>query len=247
MKEKKRVDQRPPTGTEKVAMSTGQTMTNDLEQKLEIVVKCDLDGSIDAVEYGVSSIEVPQVAIRVIDTGVGPISKSDLVMALTGSKLVVGFNVGLMPKLEQFMKDNGIEVRLYKVIYRLIEDLEKIARSLVASEPAEKITARAHVIALFKSSRKGSILGCEVQEGTLRVGAHFQIISAMGPIYSGKIKSLQIENEPVKQAEVGQQVGIKIPDFDKARVGDFIECREAVRAKETTGWRPRGDIIHPYS
>lgn len=213
-------------------------------KKLEIVVKCDLDGSIDAVRQGLSSIKVPQVHIETISSGVGPISKSNLMMAVTGSKLVIGFNVGLMPKLEQFVKENGIEVRLYRVIYRLIDDMRKIAESLIVHEPVERITGRAKIIALFKGGRKDTIVGCEVLEGTLKLGDPFQVISAMGPIYSGNIRSMEIEKKPVKQADVGQQVGIKIAGFTQGRVGDFLECREMVRAKATSAWQPRGDVIY---
>lgn len=219
-------------------------MADKPQKELEIVVKCDLDGSIDAVRQSLSAIEVPAVRIAVIDSGVGPISKSDLMMATTGSKLVIGFNVGLMPKLETFVKENGIEVRLYEVIYRLIEDMKRIAETLVEREPVEKITGRAKIIAVFKATRKETIVGCEVLEGRLKLGDSFQVISAMGPIYTGNIKSLEIDKEPVKQAEAGQQVGIKIPDLIQAKIGDFLECREILRRKETAVWRPRGEIFY---
>lgn len=213
-------------------------------KKLEIVVKCDLDGSIDAVRQSLAGIEVSAVRIEVIEAGVGPISKSDLMMASTGSKLVIGFNVGLMPKLESFVKENEIEVRLYQVIYGLIEDVRKIAESLIVPEPVEKVTGRAKIIAVFKAGRKDIIVGCEVLEGKLKVGDSFQVISAMGPIYNGNIKSMEVEREPVKQAEVGQQVGIKLSGFTQAKVNDYLESREIVRAKETSMWRPRGEVIH---
>lgn len=221
-----------------------KAMADKSEPKLEIVVKCDLDGSMDAVRRGLSTIEIPAVRMELIGSGIGPISKSDLMMATTGSKLVIGFNVGLMPKLESFVRENGIEVRLYRVIYRLLEDVHNLAESLIVHEPVERITGRAEIIAVFKAGRKDMIVGCEVLEGRLKVGDSFQVISAMGPIYTGTIQSMEIEKAAVRQAAVGRQVGIKIPGFTQAKVNDLLECREIVRPKETSAWRPRGEIIH---
>ena len=114
------------------------------------------------------------------------ITKSDLLLALTASKLVLGFNVEVAPKIESLCREQGIEIRLYDVIYNLTKDVQSIANGLVApdEEDEEKITGKAKVIALFKSSRKGIILGCEVLDGTLVMGKRFRIVSAMGPVYT---------------------------------------------------------------
>jgi len=214
-------------------------------KRLEIVLKCDSPGSIEAVMSVLSSLKVPDVEIVVIHSSVGPVSKSDLLMALTSSKFVVGFNVEVMPKLDQWIKDQGAEVRTYNVIYRLAEDLKKIAQSLgLPEEEEEKVTGRAEVIALFKSSHHGIILGCEVREGVLVAGKDFRIITAMGPAYSGKIESLQMDRKPIREAKVGQQVGLKISDFNKAKIGDQVECFERPSRKKSLAWRPSGNIIH---
>ena len=103
------------------------------------------------------------------------------------------------------------------------------------------------MIALFKSSRKGTILGCEVLEGTLAMGKKFRVISAIGPIYTGKIQSLHIEKEVVQMAKVGQKVGLKISDFKKAKVGDQVECFEVVGSKDFKPWQPTGNVLRYYS
>lgn len=213
-------------------------------RRLEIVLKCDSTGSIEAVVSVLSSLKVKDVEIAIIDSGVGPVSKSDLMMALTGSKFVVGFNVEVMPKLDQWVKEKGAEVRTYNVIYRLADDIKEIAGSLTFSEEEEKVTGRAKVIALFKSSHKGIIVGCEVQDGVIAVGRDFRIIAAMGPVYTGKIQSLQIEKKPIKEAKVGQQIGLKIADFSRVTLGDLVECFERVRPKRSLTWVPSGNIIH---
>lgn len=226
-----------------IAPRSAETVGGDAK-RLELVVKCDSVGVIDAIVASISDIKVDWVELQVIHSGVGPISKSDLMMALTGSKLVVGFNAELMPKLEQFIRENGLEVRIYKVIYTLTEDLRRIARSLLPQESGEEILGKARVIALFKSGHKDSILGCEVSAGTLGVGKDFRIISAMGPIYTGKIETMQIERKPIKQATANQQVGIKIRGFDKAKLGDLVESFRTVFPKKSYAWSPKGEVIY---
>lgn len=214
------------------------------QKKLEIVLKCDSVGSKEAVISSLQASQNPQTELKIIRAGIGTISKSDLHMALTGSRLVVGFNVDVMPQIKSLSREQGIEVRLYSVIYKLINELKEIAGSLITHEAEEKITGKAKVIALFKSSRKGIILGCEVLEGTLGLGRNFRIISAMGPVYSGQIESLHIEKDAVKEVRVGQKVGLKITDFKRATIGDLVECFEIVRPEIKASWQPKGGVFH---
>ena len=216
---------------------------DDRKKGLEIALKCDSVGSLEAVISSLPAIQTPEVEITPIHTGVGSINKSDLLMARTGSRLLLGFNVDLLPKIQQLSKEQGVEIRLYDVIYKLTEDLKKIVSSFIPSEAEdEKITGKAKVIALFKSSRKGIILGCEVLEGNLALGKNFRVITAMGPVYSGKIGSLHIEKVAVKEAKVGQKVGMKISEFNQASIGDLVECYEKLRAEGHAPWQAKGGI-----
>jgi len=244
MQDKKKHSSRVGKETGVPAPHVGTAAGEAERKKLEVVVKCDSVGSLEAVNASLASLKIPNVKIEVIQSGVGPVSKSDLMMALTGSRLVVGFQVNVMPRLETFVRESGVEVRLYVVIYNLINDVKKIAQSLIEPEVGEKIKGQAKVIALFKI-RRGIVLGCEVQKGTFDVGSDFRIITAMGPVHFGKIESLQIERQPVKQATAGQQVGLKVTGFDGAKVGDLVECYETVRPSDSRVWRPAGRVIHP--
>lgn len=213
---------------------------------LEIVLKSDVAGTLEAVRASISYIKVPSVGIRIIQDGVGPVSKSDLLMARTGSRLIVGFNVGVAPQIQKEVVDNGVEVRLFDVIYKLSRDLTGLAKSLVRIDPEEKITGRAEVIAIFKRS-KGIIIGCEVTAGLIEKGNRYRIITAMGPAYSGKIESLQIEKNPVKSGKVGQQVGIGISDWKKAKVGDLVECFELLNTGSGGIWQAKPGIFYSKS
>lgn len=216
------------------------------ESKLEIVVKCDVSGTEEAVRASLTAIDVSGVEVQVIQSGVGQISKSDVLMAETGSRLVVGFNVDVMPRMTQHIKEHGVEIRLYDTIYRLTEDVRRICEQMVAKPPEEVIVGQAEVIATFKGKRKSQIIGCDIREGVIEVGKDFRIITAMGPAYFGKITSLQIENNSVKSGKAGQQVGIGLADWNKASVGDLVECFETVKPSHGP-WKPKSGIYRKYS
>ena len=142
-------------------------------------------------------------------------------------------------------RQHGVEVRLYQVIYDLVEEVREIAASLRAPEEVgEEVTGSARVIALFKSGRHDTILGCEVVSGSLRLGAPFHVISGMGPIYTGLIESLHIGQTSVSQAKPGQQVGLKIRNFKRATVGDLIEAYKKGVSKRATPWMPEGKVVY---
>ncbi len=223
-----------------------ETTPESTRPKLEIVIKCDSSGSVEAVNTAVLGVNVQDVDIRIIYSGVGDIHKSDILMADTGSRLIAGFQVGVMPGMDKLLREYGVEVRLYDVIYKLTSDIENIAVSMAPHVPEEQITGAARIIALFKSSRKGIIIGCEVSGGYLSHGQRFRIISAMGPVYTGTIDSMKIEKDAVQKALPGQQVGIKITDFNRAKVGDLVESFRPPDLKDTRHWKPGGEIIRKF-
>jgi translation initiation factor IF-2 len=213
--------------------------------RLEIVLKCDTSGCIEAVTSSIKSIDLPEVEIGVIRSGVGAINKSDVFMAETGSRLIIGFNVGVMPHIDQMTTEHNVEVRIYDVIYRLLEDVESIGRSLIPQRSSEEIVGTAKVITLFKSSRKGIILGCEVLTGKLVLGKLFRLLGPMGPMYVGTIESLYIEKDIVREARKGQQVGLKIKDFNKVKNGYLIESFQSGAGQKVKPWKPKSVIIYP--
>jgi translation initiation factor IF-2 len=188
-------------------------------------------------------MEIPGVELNIISSGVGFVSKSDLLMAVTGSRIVLGFQTDAMPEVEQECRRHGIEVRLYDVIFKMAQDVAEIGGSLLPPEREEKITGKGTVIALFKSTRKGTILGCRVIDGVFAEGDRFRVVSPMGVTYTGKVESLHIGKNAVKMAKTGQEVGLKISDFKKARVGDQVECFETPQARATESWRPRAGVF----
>jgi translation initiation factor IF-2 len=232
--------------TRKKSRQKMSSATNGI-QKLEIVLKCDVAGTAEAISASLAEIDVPGVQVDLIKTDVGNISKSDVLMALTGSRLVVGFSVEPTPKLEQEIKEFGVEVRLYDTIYKLTEDIKKIAQSFKSREPEEKILGKARVIATFKTSQKGMIIGCEVLAGSIDLGKNFRVITAMGPAFFGKITSLQIEKQNVKSARPGNQIGIMLEGWNKAKVDDLVECFESTPPGGGGRWKAGSGIIRSIS
>ncbi|MGD0887071.1 MAG: hypothetical protein ABSA46_19690 [Thermodesulfovibrionales bacterium] len=212
------------------------------QPRLEIVLRTDSIGSLEAVNHAISEIILPEVNVNVIHSGVGSVSKSDVLLAETGSRLIVGFQVDALPGMDKVLKEHRVEVRLYDVIYTLTADIRALAQDMIHAVSEEEIIGSAKVIALFKGTRKGIIIGCEVLDGFLALGERLRIISAMGTVYVGTIESLHIGMNTVQKATKGQQVGIKISDFQKAKIGDLIESFR-LRSQKYRIWEPSGIII----
>jgi len=223
-------------------MSHHKRKTNDANT-LEIVVKCDNSGCLEVVLHALENLDTSPLKLSVISRGLGAVNKNDIINGQTGSRLIVGFNVGVLPYIDQMSREKNVEIRLYSVIYRLTEDIQNIAASLVTAERPESITGKATVIALFKSCRRGIILGCEVRSGEIEVGNRFRILSPMGQVYNGTVESLHIEKYAVRKAVKGKKVGIKIRNFNKAKTGYHVECYHTESPRQKP-WQPCGKIIH---
>lgn len=211
-------------------------------EALRLVLKADSTGTTEAIISGLNKLSNQDVKIDVIQKGIGSISKSDLLMAETGSRLVAGFEVDLLPRIKETASERGIEIRLHDVIYRFMDDIKEIALSLIPGEDEEKITGRARVIDLFRGGHKGIILGCEVLDGVLAQGKRFRLISDPGIVYEGNIDSLHIDTRAVKEASFGQKAGLKIPGFKRAKRGDLVEVFQVIPAGRRP-WQPRGRVF----
>ncbi|MEJ5365890.1 MAG: hypothetical protein WHS86_12360 [Desulfosoma sp.] len=227
MKERK---ERPSSTALPEKRKAGAEKAPKVPRPLELVIKADTVGTCEAIEAALQKIKSVERPIAVIHRGVGPVSKSDVLLAATASRLVLGLGVETAPKVTAAARDMGVDILLFDVIHELVDAVAARAAPLKAEErtprETEKVLGQGTIIALFKSSRRGIIIGCEITQGVFRVGAPFRVISAMGPVYAGRIQSMQIERTPVTEASRGRQVGIKIPDWKEARVGDLVEVYE---------------------
>ena len=204
---------------------------------LELVLKCGADGSREAVEQALAEASWLSHRPVIIHSGVGEVNKNDIMVAATASRLIVGFEVGVNPHLDEELRKGGVEVRLYRVIYRMVEDLLASWRNpWLRSRSPRRSSARPGSSPCSKAVAMESFSAARSSPGRLAVGERFRVIGAMGPLYEGRIESLHIGKDTVKQATPPQQVGLKIEGFQHAAVGDLVES-----------FRPQKEQAHPWT
>ena len=200
---------------------------------LKLVVKADVQGSLDAIIQSLTGLKVGNIGVHIIHNGVGFINESDVMLAQASDAILIGFNVGLEGSSEKLGSDAGVEVRQYNIIYKLIDDVKLAMEGLLEPEYEEVITGHAEVRALYSFSKVGSIAGCFVTDGKMSRGSGLRIFRDKAKIYEGKLESLKRFKDDVKSVETNFECGIAIPGYNDFKAGDIIETFE-VREK------PRG-------
>lgn len=193
---------------------------------LKLVVKADVQGSIDAVAKSLQDLMIGNIRVNIIHQGVGLITESDIMLAKASDAIVIGFNVGCAGNAEALSVEEGVEVRKYDVIYKLIDDVKLAMEGMLEPVYEEVVIGRASVRALFKYSKVGTIAGCFVEEGKLVRGGRIRIFRGKEKIYEGKLESLRRFKEDVKSVEQNYECGVAIPGYTNFEVGDEIEAFE---------------------
>jgi translation initiation factor IF-2 len=193
-------------------------------RELNIIIKGDVQGSVEAMKDALENITHPQVKVRVIHSSVGGINESDVMLATASSAIIIGFNVRPELKAYQVAEKEGVDVRLYNVIYEAIEDVKKALEGMLEPTLKEKNLGRAEVRQIFPISRIGTVAGCYVLDGTIsRSSDGTRIIRDNIVIYDGKISSLKRFKEDVREVQAGYECGIMIENFNDLKVGDILE------------------------
>ena len=193
-------------------------------KEINVVLKVDVNGSLEAIKQSLAKIDVEGVNVKVIRGGVGTITESDIVLASASNAIVIGFNVRPNNKTIDFAKEKNVEIRLYDIIYKMIEDIEQSMKGMLDPEFEEKITGQAEVRQLFKFSKVGTIAGSHVTSGSVQNGSDVRIIRDGIVIYTGKIKSIQREKDQAKEVKKGMDCGITIENFQDIKEGDLLEA-----------------------
>ena len=207
------------------------SMVKDGVKEINVILKCDVKGSEEAVRGSLAKINLDDVKINVIRSGVGTITESDVKLASASSAIIIGFNVRPNNKTSDMAKEANIEIRLYNIIYKVVEDMEAAIKGMLDPVYEEKILAEAEVRQIFKFSKIGNIAGCHVTKGTIKNGSDARIIRDGIVIYTSKIASLQREKDAVKEVNSGYDCGITILDYQDIREGDIIETFEMIEVK----------------
>lgn len=193
-------------------------------KELGIVLKGDVQGSIEALKSAFENITHPEVKVRVIHSAVGGINESDVMLAAASNAIVIGFNVRPELKASQLAEKEGVDIRLYNIIYDAIEDVKKAIEGMLEPTLKEKILGRAEVRQTFQVSRIGTIAGCYVLDGYIsRASDGIRVIRNNIVIYEGRISSLKRFKEDVREVQAGYECGLTIENFNDIKVGDILE------------------------
>ena len=200
-------------------------------KEIKVVLKCDVRGSEEAVKSALEKLSTDEVKIKVIRSGIGGITESDVILANASDAVVIGFNVVPSNITKDVAKEYGVEIRLYQIIYKLVEEMELAMKGMLDPEYEEKILGTASIKRMFKFSKVGSIAGCIVTSGIIKNKAQVRVIRDGVIIYDGVIASLQREKDTVKEVKNGLECGITIENFNDLKEGDIFEVYENVEVK----------------
>ena len=200
-------------------------------KEIKVVLKCDVRGSEEAVKNALEKLSTDEVKIKVIRSGIGGITESDVILANASDAVVIGFNVVPSNITKDVAKEYGVEIRLYQIIYKLVEEMELAMKGMLDPEYEEKVLGTASIKRMFKFSKVGSIAGCIVTSGIIKNKAQVRVIRDGVIIYDGIIASLQREKDTVKEVKNGLECGITIENFNDLKEGDIFEVYENVEVK----------------
>jgi translation initiation factor IF-2 len=189
-----------------------------------IVIKGDVQGSVEAIKSAIEGITHPEVKVKVIHSAVGGINESDVMLATASNAIIIGFNVRPELKASQIAEKEGVDIRLYNIIYNAIEDVKKALEGMLEPTLKEKVLGRAEVRQTFQVSRLGTIAGCSVIDGIMsRASEGVRVIRDNIVIYEGRMSSLKRFKEDAKEVQKGYECGIMIENFNDLKVGDILE------------------------
>ena len=205
-----------------------EQMMNQLKtagrKEFPLVVKADVQGSIEAIVGALEKLSTNEVAARVIFAGVGGITESDVTLAEASNAAVIGFNVRAHKEAREAAERDGIEIRYYDIIYNLVDDVKKAMSGLLAPTLRETMLGNAVILEVFKVSKVGNVAGCRVTDGTVERGANVRLIRDSVVVHQGKLSQLKRFKDDAREVVAGQECGMAFENYQDMKVGDIIEC-----------------------
>jgi translation initiation factor IF-2 len=203
-------------------------------QDLNLIVKGDVAGSVEAVVSEMSKIEHPEVRVQVIHAAVGGVTESDVMLASASGAIIVGFNVRPNTEAKSLADREGVDIRTYRVIYQLKDDIEQALIGMLSAVQTEEILGEVEVRALFKVSRLGTIAGCYVTNGVVKRGAKVRVFREGAVIQDSSIDQLKRFKEDAREVQTGFECGILLHNFNDLREGDVLEVYEVREVERTS-------------
>lgn len=227
--EARKVDERDKqTKTSTVSLDEIFAKIQDGTKEINVIIKADVNGSAEAVKNSLEKIEIDGARVKVVRSSVGAITESDIVLANASNAIIIGFNIRPDNIVRDYAKEYGVEIRLYDIIYKAVEDIEAAMKGMLDPIFEEKTIGNAEVRQIFTFSKVGSIAGSYVNDGIIKSHAKARVIRDSAVIYDGQINSLQREKDSAKEVKKGLECGITIANFSDLKVGDIIEAYEIV-------------------
>ena len=202
-------------------------------QEMNIIVKADVDGSAEALKDSLEKLSTEEFAVNVIHKAVGQISESDVMLAATADAIIVGFQVRPSQSARKIAENEGVDIRLYSIIYDAIEQMKDAMVGMLSPEYKEQIVGTAEVQETFKISKVGTIAGCIVRDGKIKRGNKVRVIRDGIVVYTGDLASLKRFKDDVKEVTTGFDCGLNVASYNDIQVGDLIESFEQVEVKRT--------------
>lgn len=200
-------------------------------KELPVIIKADVNGSVEALSDSLMKLSTEEVKVRIIHRAVGAISESDVLLAQASGAIIIGFNVRPTSGAKKLAENENVEIRLYNIIYNVIEDIKKALEGMLEPEKREEFLGTAEIRETFKISKVGTVAGCFVTEGKILRNARARLIRNGIVIYDGKIASLKRFKDDVKEVEAGLECGIALENYNDIKVGDVIEAYNILEVK----------------
>lgn len=193
-------------------------------RELNLVIKADVQGSLEPIINSINNIEQSQIKVKVLHQEAGNINENDVMLAAASKGIVIGFNVAADANAMRLAESEGVSVRQYEIIYRLVEDIEKALKGMLEPVKKEKVVGHAEVLAIFHFSKVGNIAGCKVTQGELRRNGRIRIFRNGTLMHEGELASLKREQNNVREVREGFECGLRVKNYDDYQVGDQLEC-----------------------
>jgi translation initiation factor IF-2 len=193
-------------------------------RELNLIVKADVQGSLDPIVSELNKLGEGEIGIKVLYAETGNIGDNDVMLATASNAIIIGFSVQVDVSARRMAEKEGVDIRLYEIIYRMTEDIEKALNGMLEPETKEKIIGRAQVLAVFAASKFGKVAGCRVTDGELRRNAKIRLYRGTDILYEGDLSSLRHEKDDVREVREGYECGVGFKNFNDIQVGDQLVC-----------------------
>ena len=191
---------------------------------LNLIVKADVQGSLNPIVSELNKLGEGAIGIKVLYSEAGNIGENDVMLASASNAIIIGFNVQADVSARRLAEKEGVDIRLYEIIYRMTEDIEKALNGMLEPEVKEKIIGRAQVLQVFTASKFGKVAGCKVIEGELRRNAKVRLYRGTDMVFEGDMGSLRHEKDDVKEVKQGYECGVGFKSFNDIQIGDQLIC-----------------------